>query len=361
MKKLLEKLITFKTLSSDHAENNRALTWIVNEVKGLPVHINKYDSNGFPSLTITTKETTKPVIWLQAHLDVVSGSEDTFSPKIINGKLYGRGAFDMKYAIACYIKLFQEINRNLTKYNLGIMITTDEEVGGENGVKFLLGQGLGSKVCFLPDGGQNWEIQKAAKGVLHMSIKSYGKSVHGSRVWEGENAIENLLACLDKLRSGFPGEPCGTKDHFHNTLNIGKMEGGKAANQVADFAEALIDIRYTPDTKKENLLNLIKDATRNFPKITVQEIVSGSSYKIDTENPYVKTFLEIMSKKLNLKPKFIISHGSSDARFFAEKNIPTILTRPTGGGHHSENEWIGLADLERFYKVLMLFVNEVSK
>ena len=361
MKELLEKLITFKTISKDHEENNKAIDWIIREVEHLPVNINKYDSNGFPSLTITTKKTNKPTLWLQAHLDVVSGSEDVFKPKVLDGKLFGRGAFDMKYAIACYLKLLQDFNNELVNYDFGVMITTDEEVGGLNGVKYLLDSGLGSKVCFLPDGGQNWEIQKAAKGVLHLKVESLGKSVHGSRVWEGVNAIEILIEYINRIKSHFPQEPCNFKDHFHNTINVGKIEGGKSVNQVPDFAEALLDIRYTPETKKESLLELFKEAAADLPQVTFKEIVSGSSYSIDTGNQYIKLFLQIVSKELNIEPVFITSHGSSDARFFAEKNIPTILTRPHGGSHHSEKEWVDLEDLNRFYKVLRLFVESVAK
>src|SRR5680860_1035635 len=102
-------LIQFKTLSKDFKENGEALRWIENEIKDLPVFIKRYEKNGFQSLVITTKKTKTPKIMLAAHLDVVKGSKNIFQPVIKDGKLYGRGVFDMKYAIACYLKLLQEL------------------------------------------------------------------------------------------------------------------------------------------------------------------------------------------------------------------------------------------------------------
>ena len=358
---LLKKLIAFKTISVEHEENRHALEWLESEVKDLPVFINRYESNGFPSLTINTRETNSPTLWLTAHLDVVAGSDSVFTPKIEDGKLLGRGACDMKFAIACFLNLLKDLGRNLSGHNFGVMITTDEEVGGQNGVKYLLNRGLSSRACFLPDGGYNWEIQKAAKGVWHLKFVSLGKSTHGSRPWNGVNAVQNLVALLEKLSSQFPKEPCNVPHHFHNTLNVGKIEGGHAVNQVPDLAQAWVDIRFTTQTKKEDLQGLINKSLKYFPGISMTEVSFGESYSLDTQNRYFKTFVEIVSGKLNINPKFIFSHGSSDARFFTARGIPVILTRPTGGGSHSENEWIDLADLEKFYQVLKLFVEKVAK
>jgi len=331
---LLKKLIAFKTISVEHEENRHALEWLESEVKDLPVFINRYESNGFPSLTINTRETNSPTLWLTAHLDVVAGSDSVFTPKIEDGKLLGRGACDMKFAIACFLNLLKDLGRNLSGHNFGVMITTDEEVGGQNGVKYLLNRGLSSRACFLPDGGYNWD---------------------------GVNAVQNLVALLEKLSSQFPKEPCNVPHHFHNTLNVGKIEGGHAVNQVPDLAQAWVDIRFTTQTKKEDLQGLINKSLKYFPGISMTEVSFGESYSLDTQNRYFKTFVEIVSGKLNINPKFIFSHGSSDARFFTARGIPVILTRPTGGGSHSENEWIDLADLEKFYQVLKLFVEKVAK
>ena len=57
----------------------------------------------------------------------------------------------------------------------------------------------------------------------------------------------------------------------------------------------------------------------------------------------------------------MLSHGSSDARFFMWQKIPTIVIAPKGGGHHSENEWVDLKDMAKFHLVLKEFVGKVAK
>jgi len=361
MLKILKKLISFKTITKNHKENEKALGWIKTQIKDLPVYIKDFKSNGFSSLVITTQKTKKPIILLQAHLDVVEGPEKVFKPRIVKNRLYGRGAYDMKFAIACYLKLLKELNKDLSKYNFGIMITTDEEIGGFNGVKFLLDKGFKSKVCFLPDGGEEWKFEKEAKGVWHLLIESKGKSAHGSRPWLGKNAIENLISFLNVLRKEFPREPCHIKNHYHETLNIGKIQGGIAINKIPDSAFAWIDIRFTSKTNKSHLKKLLNSVKKNFKDIKIKEIVFGDNFKINPDNPYIQTFSQIALKRFKIKTSFVISHGSSDARFFVKKKIPVLLIKPKGGGQHSEKEWIDLKDLDRFYLVLKEFVTRVSK
>jgi acetylornithine deacetylase/succinyl-diaminopimelate desuccinylase-like protein len=225
----------------------------------------------------------------------------------------------MKFAIACYLKLLEDLKEELKKYNFGIVITSDEEIGGYNGVKALLEEGYKAKLCFLPDGGNEFLIEKGAKGVWHLIIESYGKSSHGSRPWGGLNAIDQLINFLNILRQEFVSEPCKDKFHYHNTLNIGKIEGGEVANKVPDFAIALIDIRFMPKGSKSKLKNKIYKIKNKFKNIKIKEKVFGNGYEVDLRNPYIKTFVDIIERKFKVKPSFIISHGTSDARFLLQK------------------------------------------
>lgn len=360
---LLTQLISFKTLSRDHAANRKALLWIQKQLKGLPLFVVEKEYGGFPALLVTTRRTKKPRVWLQAHLDVVPGAEELFVPRKKGTRLYGRGAFDMKFAIACYLKLFKELGSTLAHYDFGMMLTTDEEVGGMNGVRMILKQGYSSKVCFLPDcGGANWEFEQAAKGVCHLQVTSKGKSAHASRPWLGENAIDRLVDFITAFKQAVVSEPCcTTAEHYHVTLNVGKIEGGEAVNSVPDRAVALVDVRFPKPEIMEKVRRVIKRMKNEFPTIDVKELVHGSSYVINTNDPYHQLFQKLAKEHTGLTPRFSVSHGSSDARFFMEKGIPTILVRPKGDGHHGPNEWVDRHDLEKFYQVFKEFVLRAGK
>lgn len=361
MYEILKKLVSFKTISQEKIENKRAIDWIKKEVRKLPVFYKEFNFGGFPSLIITTKKTKKPKLLLAAHLDVVPGPEKMFSPKIEGKKLFGRGVYDMKFAIACYLKLLEDLKDEIKNYDLGIMITCDEEIGGFYGTKKLLEEGFRAKIVFLPDGGRDWNFEIKAKGAWHLKLKSFGKSAHGSRPWEGEGAIEKLIAFLQKLKSYFKKEPCGLKDHWHPTLNIGKIEGGKATNQVSDFAQAFLDIRFTEKKEKKKIEKILRNLLSKFKGMELEEIVLANCYSVDPKNKYLQIFSRIAKEKFNIETSFVSSHGSSDARFLVERKIPVILIRPKGGGHHSEEEWIDLEDLKKYYEVLKEFVKIVAK
>jgi acetylornithine deacetylase/succinyl-diaminopimelate desuccinylase-like protein len=285
-----------------------------------------------------------------------------FGLKIKDKKIFGRGVYDMKFAIACYLQLLKDLRQNLKKYNFGVMITTDEEIGGFNGTKKILENGYRGRLIFLPDGGGDWNFEEKAKGFLHLLIEAKGKSIHGSKPWDGENAIETIFEFLKEIKEKFPKEYCKDNNHWHETINIGKIEGGRATNQVPDFARAWVDIRFPPEVnikKIKSILSLAKNKFKN--KIKITELVFGAPHIVDKNNKAIKIFSKIALEKFNIRTNFVLSHGSSDARFFAQYKIPVILIKPRGGAHHSENEWLDKEDLYKFYIVLKEFVQQVTK
>jgi len=352
---ILKELVSFETLPQKLKEKKKAIFWILNFLKKFPLKLKYFEFFGHPSLVALT-QSKNPKIFLAAHVDVVPGSSKLFKLKIKNKKAFGRGVFDMKFAIACYLRLIEELKDNLKKMNLGIMITSDEEIGGFFGTKKLIEKGFKSKVVFLPDGGEDFKIETKAKGVWHLKVKFFGKSAHASRPWEGEGANEKLIEFLREFKKFFPKEPCKIKNHWHKTLTVGKIEGGKATNQVSDSAQAFLDIRYLTKKEKIEIENHLKKLCKKF-NAKIEEIVLAKPYQVDLKNEYIKSFLKVL-KKFKTTPEFTFSHGSSDARFFFEKKIPVILTRPKGGGHHSEKEWIDLESLEKFYLILKEWVKE---
>ena len=241
----LSTLIKFQTVTRDNEANQAAMEWVVAELAGLPISVQWDESKVFPSVVITSQKTTRPKILLAGHMDVVPGTEESFQPKVEDGRLIGRGAYDMKMGIAASLNIFKALGIDLTKYDVGLMLTADEEIGGFNGVKYLVEQGYGAGIVVMPDGGFDWNFETQAKGVLWLEVTAEGKSAHGSRTWLGENAITKLARFLIMLEEDFAIEK-ESGDDYYTTVNIGTIGGGKATNQVPDLATATVDIRYTP-------------------------------------------------------------------------------------------------------------------
>ena len=351
----LKKLVSFQTTPDNMEEISRFMKWIKSELpKGL--YIREFNQKTHPILYISTRKTISPKILLATHIDIVSGPKALFRGKIQGDKFFGRGVFDMKFAIASYLALINEQKEKLKNLDVGILITSDEEIGGMNGTRKMLENGLSAEICFLPDGGNNFSVERTAKGFFAYEIECEGLSAHGSRTWEGVNAIERLMEILKFLKNNpiFPSEPCGDKEHLHNTLNIGIISGGKAVNQIPDSASCVVDIRYI--NKKEKIEQLMESLSKKYHWVKITKIREGALFSIDIQNQYLRKFCQIVEEDFHTKTSFVISHGSSDARFFASKKIPVILTRPKGGGPHSDKEWVSIKSLKIFHQALTKFV-----
>jgi succinyl-diaminopimelate desuccinylase len=140
---ILGRLISFPTVSGPTEEMSACFDYVESILSEHGMHVQRHNSNGFPSLIATSRDTTCPKVLLQAHLDVVPADPTFYSLQEKGGKLYGRGSFDMKFAAACYIALVRSLGATLQDYSFGIMFTSDEEIGGKNGVNYLLNNGYG--------------------------------------------------------------------------------------------------------------------------------------------------------------------------------------------------------------------------
>lgn len=357
----LEKLIGFKTVVGNHLENDKALKWIRSEIKGGFYHIRKFKSEEYPSLVITSQKTTKPKIFLAAHMDVAKAGKNLFIPRREGNRLYGRGAYDMKFAIACYLRLLKELKKTASKYDFGVMITSDEECGGKNGVKYLLEKGYSSEAVVLPDGSENWKMEKASKGVWCFVVKSYGRSAHPSMPWKGVNALEVLINYLCRLQKRFKKEPCGDLLHIHSTMDINELNTGCTGDNLPDYAEAMVDIFFTDEKEYERIMELENKIRRKYPEIKLTTTILNPSLKITAKNRHADEFYGIARDMYGIKKDTMFTHGTSDAHYFAEHLISVIETRPNGGDLHGDGEWVDLDDMERFYQVLKTYVTKISR
>lgn len=355
-KTLLKTLVKFPTATSDHAANQQALDFTAAFLQERGMHVERFELNGFGSLVATTHGVKTPNVMLAGHLDVVPAPADFFNLREVDGKFFGRGVLDMKFAIASYLDLVDKLQDRLAAYDFGIMLTTDEEIGGQNGVAMLLERGYRPTVCVLPDGGDNWQIQTHSKGFLYLTLSNYGKPAHGSRPWQGENAIEALMQAIHDLQDFFKTP----NPSDSNTLNVGMIKGGKAINQVADYAEASLDVRTMSEQEKHELLQEIRGACdRHGVEVTVN--LSGTTGSFSLEDPYIAPFAQLITEVTGVTVSGSRTLGSSDARFFAEYDIPCISLYPPGGGHHSPQEWLDVEGFEQFQEILSRYIEATAR
>ncbi len=355
----LEALVAMRTTGDRPEELHRAVEYVAETLQGLQIH--KYKKDGKPSIVVTFQETQIPKVIFVGHLDVVPADDAQFQPRIEGAKLYGRGALDMKGPDAVLLTLFEHLRDQGSQPPIGLMLTTDEESGGEAGVGYLLREAhWRTEFAVIPDGGIGFTLITDGKGVIHLKFHAKGVPTHGSTPWRGVNPIDQLLELYHHLKARVPQEPCGDPEHWHRTVNLGKLCGGDAPNRVPEEAEMFLDFRFPAPYTPEEIWAEVREVLAQYPGITVEELARGEPVHTDLDHPYLQLFRQAAEEVLARSVKLGKEHGATDGRFFAELGIPVIVIYPIGDDIHGKNEWVDLPSLETLYRIFEGFVQRLE-
>jgi len=358
--KFLKKLLRLKT-TADHPEN------LYKAIKMMRDHFHSFNletameqiyvHNDKPSLLLSNNTSLEQDILLVGHLDIAESNDEGFEPYIENDIIYGRGSGDMKGAVISLLKIFVAVLEAKSKLKIALIFTTDEEVGGEDGLNYLLNTvGYRAKVAFVPNNGKRIDtICIEEKGVLHFKFLAEGKEAHGSRPWKGKNAIDILLNFYEQLKRFYPDVK--NDSHWKKSLNLGKIIGGKAINTVPAKAEMWVDIRFTANDSKEDLIKQIESLAKSY-EIETELLVSGDLVKIKEDNLYLLKLMNIMEAYLQKPVHFMKSTIASDARFFAELKIPVLSFRPDCKHIHQIDESVKISAIEDYAAIVYTFIKQ---
>ncbi len=355
--RLLRKLVSMHTISSDRNANDHALNFVEDFLSQRGMYVERFQKNGIGSIIATTKPGNKqPAVLLNAHIDVVPGAEESFHLRLEEGRFIGRGVMDMKHAVAAYLTLVDNLKDNLDDYDFGIMINSDEEIGGANGAKALVELGYWPKVVIVPDGGNNWDIETFAKGVQWIELQASGKAAHASRPWEGDSAIQRLLPALQEIRTLVSADP----KPQDTILSIGTITGGTTANQIPAAATAMLDIRTGTAEDHNALPGRIEEICQKYGVATTI-LVNDPPCETDLTEPHVQAMVEIVEQITGTAHGTTFDYAVNDGRFFSAAGIPTIVINPECGNIHSDEEWLSQAGFAQFCTVLETYVQRIAK
>lgn len=361
--KILAELVAMPTVTDDIETNNRALDYVEKYLAERGMFTRRFVlDGGHGALMASTRagNAKRPAVLLAAHIDVVPAGKELFALRREDNKLTGRGVFDMKFAIAGYMALVDELKDTLDDYDFAIMLTTDEEPspkqGMDKGTQQLVAKGYTPGICILPDSAApGWNIEESAKTAWRFKLKAKGQTAHGSRPWEGDSASLKLISALHEIKQIF-------KDHGPktDTLNIGVINGGETFNQIPDYMEAALEVRIVDHGTKPQLMTKILDICGRHD-ITYQEAMLSKKMKTDLSHPLVKSYMESVEAVTGHRPKPVLSFGSSDGPYFVEAGVQCVISCPDGGGHHSEEEWIDRKQFLQFVPVVRHFLNKHAR
>lgn len=315
---------------------------------------------------------------MNGHIDVVSPEPladwtyDPWAAEIVDGRMYGRGALDMKSGVAINMflpRVLRDLGITL-KGDLIVQSVIEEECTGNGAFDASRRYTADAVVVTEPSGG---EFTNAHVGVMWFRILVSGRSAHAARATTGVNAISKTVPIIQALEAldakmnetthpAFEGF-----DHPIN-LNIGVIKGGDWPSTVPGECELHCRLSYYPGRTVAEIRAEVEGAIqevvdndpwlRDNPPVITYDGFRTSGSTVSTDEPSVISLGEWHKTVTGEEMQMRSGTGVNDMRYFNFKGMPAGCYGASGEGAHAADEWLDLASLNRAAKVLGAFVLE---
>jgi succinyl-diaminopimelate desuccinylase len=293
---------------------------------------------------------------LHAHLDVVPGQPAQFEPRLDGDRLYGRGAYDMKGALAAMLLALTDLrDQSAVRVRLGVVPDEESEEEKERGSDYLVDHGFTGDFAITGEP-TDLHIGVQAKGVLAMRIAVAGRAAHGATPWLGDNAV---LKALDVFRTieSLPFARQSSDLFDRPSINLGRIWGGDALNKVPDACVIDVDIRYLPEQEPERIV----DQVRGIPDTRIVSMFSRPPAVVDRDSVFVQALCEAAAPHHAGDVMSVGRDGASDAVSFLRAGVPAVEFGPIGGGHHGPDEWVSVASLSSYRAAIGSFIRDLPR
>ncbi|EPD61738.1 ArgE/DapE family peptidase [Coprococcus sp. HPP0048] len=311
-------------------------------------------------------KSSETVVW-NGHLDTVpygnteEWNTDPSIPVEKNGRIYARGASDMKSGLAAMAYLLGEIGESGEKPEQTMLFlgTCDEEKSGLGAEKILEEIDLSSGSLLLIGEPTGCKLGVAQKGCIWAQLNISGKTSHGAYPEEGYNAVEygmKIVCRIKKWVTEYEHRLLGTA-----TAQVTMIQGGIAPNMTPDFAEILLDIRIVPGISAEDVEKKIKkicqeevEETNGEVKFEVRIKNARRAIEIAEEERWLKEFKAYL-KQNGAETEEIGINYFTDASILTKKEseIPVLLFGPGEPRlAHKPNEFVELEKYEKYIEIL---------
>lgn len=311
----------------------------------------------------------RPNFCFAGHIDVVPPGDkaawkhDPFAAVIADGVLHGRGAADMKGAIAAFVAAVANYlaEHGRPKGSLSLLITGDEEGPGTNGTVKVL-EWLREKKevldhCLIGEPtaivGAGDVIKIGRRGSMSVRVIVHGRQGHAAYPQHAVNPIP-ILAELTRRLSGLTLDP-GSAQFEPSTLAFTTIDvGNEASNVTPALARARFNIRFNDRHTPETLLRQIKVIADDVAEamggeIVLEHRVSGEPF-LTAPGPFTDLLRGAVLAVTSATPRFSTSGGTSDARFIKD-HCPVAELGLPGRTMHRSDECVALADIERLTRI----------
>ena len=337
--------------------------------------INRLEKVGFSVHTLkfggvdnfwAVRGNTGPVFAFAGHTDVVPAGNndlwenDPFSPTIIDGMLYGRGAADMKGSLAAMLVATEKFLEHNPSHDgaIAFLITSDEEGIAVDGtvkvVKYLQENNQKIDYCLVGEPSSSAilgdVIRNGRRGSLNGSLAVKGKQGHIAYPQLASNPIHLLAPALNQLCDE---EWDNGNEHFPATsLQISNIHSGYGVtNVIPGELEVLFNFRYSTETTQELLQKRVVEILDGYDfEYSIDWHHSGFPF-LTPKGRLVEACAEAISNVKSIEPELSTSGGTSDGRFIAQEGTQVVELGPVNATIHQVNESVLVQDLEDLSRI----------
>jgi acetylornithine deacetylase len=300
-----------------------------------------------------------PSLMLNAHIDTVTveGMDRPHEPVVRDGRLYGRGAYDMKGGLAAIMVAGAAATTAGLSGDVIVSAVADEEHSSE-GVQSVLRRWR-ADACIVTEPTELCACV-AHKGFVWAELETRGRAAHGSRADLGVDAIVGMAPAL----AGVPPLQTRLDAHAHPLLGSGSLHaslisGGQELSSYPERCTLEIERRTLPgesaaDVERElhELLALAREAEPRLGTELRMGLVR-EPFEIDPSADIVATLRAAAAPTLGAEPEIVGHKAWMDAAFIAAAGIPTVVFGPTGEGAHAIEEYVELESVQQVAEIVI--------
>ncbi len=304
-----------------------------------------------------------PSLMLNAHMDTVgvAGMERPYSGDIMNGKLYGRGSYDMKGSIAAILAVAKAMKENgiVLKGDLLLSFVADEEYESKGAQSLVRTHAADAAIVTEPT---NLHICLAHRGFGVFEILTKGRTAHGGNHHLGVDANMKMGLLLSKLHD-FSTKLSSQKAHplcGQASLHVPMVEGGRSLFIYSNECRIKVERRTIPGESESQVTSELQDLIDQLTFLdpgfsaVMEKVIWRSPYEISPSSVIVREIQKAGSSIKNF-PQHLIGHTWwEDSAIFGEAGIETVIFGPKGGGIHEEVEWVEIDSVVDLAKILFI-------
>lgn len=307
------------------------------------------------------------LIMFEAHQDTVPVDGMTiepWTPTIREGRMYGRGACDIKGGMAAMLsalaRLIDERPAGLPTIIMACTINEEHGYSGAKDLARLWQPGADSLIPRCPDGAivaepTDLQVVVAHKGALRWRIHTAGRAAHSSQPHLGQNAIFRMARVLAALED-YQREVATTVARHplcgQATFSVGTITGGISVNTVPDRCTIEVDRRLLPGEQNAEALQhaidfLAKHPAIDFPIEHERPFMDGATLSDEVNGPLADRLVEVVRREIGPCEKIGVPYGT-DASKIASHGVPSVVFGPGSIDQaHTCDEWLDLAELQK--------------